>query len=457
MKKVFFLVLSIFFSLDLSAQNLIPNHSFDVVDSCNFVIPHNPNSWTSAAKLGTPDTYHNCATISTLRPPDILACDNLMPHSGDGFIGLLIYGLYPKEYLQAKLIRSLQRGHTYYLEFYVAGQNGCNGNYAYIDAIGLGFSPTEIDTIIPYGDDSPLPISVGLENKSGVIDNLGIWRKVSGCYIANGNEKYVLVGSYKTNVQTQLDAISPADVSQGYIFVDDVSVIEFDILPDTVLLCNNEITLSGDFYNLDFQWNTGESASEIIVNSGGQYVARVNYKGCIMSDTTYVFDVRMVTEFEQTMTICEGKPTVLKPQIPGDYTWSNNTNFDKITIGEAGNYQATVVNECDTYTFDYTVFTKNCNCKAYVPTAFSPNSDGANDAFEFFINCGQKVLINHFSIFDRWGNQVFQTNSEKETWDGTYKGQPMDSGGYAWLLEYQVETPDGMRLERFSGEVFLVR
>lgn len=176
-----------------------------------------------------------------------------------------------------------------------------------------------------------------------------------------------------------------------------------------------------------------------------------------MSDTTYVFDVRAATDFEQTMTICEGKPTVLKPNMPGNYTWSDSSSFDKITITEAGNYQATVVNECGTYGFDYSIFTKNCNCKAAVPNAFSPNADGANDVFEFFINCGQNVVINNFSVFDRWGNQVFQTNSEKETWDGTYKGQPMDSGTYAWLLEYTVETPDGRRLERFSGEVFLLR
>lgn len=266
MKKVFFLVVSIFFSLDLLAQNLVPNHNFNTVDSCNFVIPHTPNSWTSPAKLGTPDTYHYCATINTLRPPSILACDNLLPHSGDGFIGLLTYGFFPKEYLQAKLTQPLERGHRYYLEFYVAAKDNCNGNYSYTDAIGLAFSAVEIDTIIPYGDDSPLPVSVGLENKSGVINNIGTWRKVSGCYIATGIEKYVIVGSHKTNAQTQLDAISPPNVLQNYLFVDDISVIGFDILPDTVLLCSDETTLSGDFYNLDFRWNTGEFGSEITVN-----------------------------------------------------------------------------------------------------------------------------------------------------------------------------------------------
>jgi gliding motility-associated-like protein len=457
MKEVFFLAISIFFSFDLLAQNLVPNHNFDVVDSCNFVIPHTPNAWTSAAKSGTPDTYHNCATINTLRPPDILACDNLMPHSGNGFIGLLIYGFYPKEYLQAKLERPLQRGHKYYLEFYVAAKNSCNANYAYTDGIGLGFSPVEIDTTIPHGDDSPLSIPVGLNNQSGVINNVGTWRKVSGCYTAIGNEKYVLIGSYKTNAQTQVDATSPADVLQNYLFIDDISVIEFDILPDTILLCDDEITLSGDFYASSFQWNTGEYGSEITVNSEGQYVARVNYEGCRMSDTTYVFDVQTVTEFERTMTICDGKLTILNPNMPGNHIWSDGSNFDEISVTKAGNYQVVVVNECGTYTFNYTIHTKDCDCKAAIPNAFSPNADGANDVFEFFINCGQNVIINTFSVFDRWGNQVFQTNSEKETWDGTYKGQPMDSGGYAWFLEYKVETPDGMRLERFSGEVFLMR
>lgn len=457
MKKTFFLSLSMAFSLDLFAQNLVPNHSFDIVDSCNFVIPHTPNSWTSAATLGTPDTYHNCATIGTLRPPDILACDDLPPNSGDGFIGLLVYGFFPREYLQAKLERPLQRGSMYYLEFYASAKYICNGNYNYTDGIGLGFSDVEIETEIPYGDDTPLPVLVGLNNTTGVINNVGTWRKISGCYTATGDEKYVLIGNHKNNAQTRLEALYPNDVLQNYMFVDDISVIEFDILPDTLLLCSNEITLSGDFYNLDFQWNTGESNSEITVNSQGQYIAKIDYKGCKMSDTTYVFDVRAVTAFEQNFTICEGEQIVLKPNMPGNYTWTDSLNFDQITVTKAGNYQATVVNECDSYIFDYNIFTESCNCKAYVPTAFSPNADGANDVFEFFINCGQNVIINHFSIFDRWGNKLFFTNSAENPWDGTYKGQSMDSGMYVWLLEYNVETPDGLRLERFSGEVFLAR
>lgn len=457
MKKAFFFSVSMAFSLALFAQNLVPNHSFDMVDSCNFVIPHTPAFWTSPATLGTPDTYHNCATINTLRPPDILACDNLIPHSGDGFAGLLVYGFFPKEYLQAKLERPLQRGHKYYLEFYASAKNNCNGNYSYTDGIGLGFSDVEIETEIPYGDDRPLPIPVGLDNTTGVINNVGTWRKISGCYTATGDEKYVIIGSYKTNAQTLLDATNPSAVLQNYIFVDDVSVIEFDILPDTILLCNDAVTLSGNFYNLDFQWNTGENNDAITVDSGGKYIARVDYKGCKMADTTYVFDVRTVTEFERSFTICEDKPTILKPNMPGIYAWSNGSNVEQITINQRGNYQATVVNECDTYVFNYDIFTEDCNCKAYVPNAFSPNSDGTNDVFEFFINCGQNVIVNNFAVFDRWGNQVFQTNSAETPWDGTHKGQLADSGTYVWVLEYSVEMPEGLRLERFSGEVFLMR
>lgn len=94
----------------------------------------------------------------------------------------------------------------------------------------------------------------------------------------------------------------------------------------------------------------------------------------------------------------------------------------------------------------------------YVPTAFSPNGDGANDRFLFY--AGTEVnKVKAFRIFDRWGNLVFfekdfQPNNPQFGWDGRLDGHAMDPAVFAWKAE--VEFVDGTSKE-FYGDVTLVR
>jgi gliding motility-associated-like protein len=56
----------------------------------------------------------------------------------------------------------------------------------------------------------------------------------------------------------------------------------------------------------------------------------------------------------------------------------------------------------------------------YIPNSFTPNGDGNNDLFQLY---GQSIKTVDLKIFNRWGELVYQTNSQFSGWDGTYKGQ----------------------------------
>ncbi|PUZ29240.1 hypothetical protein DCC81_07185 [Chitinophaga parva] len=68
----------------------------------------------------------------------------------------------------------------------------------------------------------------------------------------------------------------------------------------------------------------------------------------------------------------------------------------------------------------------------YVPNAFSPNGDGRNDLF-FPIPVGI-LHIQYFSIYDRWGNEMFSTNEYMKGWDGNYRGRAANAGTYVWMV-----------------------
>ncbi len=87
----------------------------------------------------------------------------------------------------------------------------------------------------------------------------------------------------------------------------------------------------------------------------------------------------------------------------------------------------------------------------FIPTAFSPNNDGEND--RLYVR-GKCITQMDFVVFDRWGNKVFESESLNTGWDGTYKGQPMNTGTYVWYLKATLA--DGTALDK-KGNVELVR
>lgn len=86
-----------------------------------------------------------------------------------------------------------------------------------------------------------------------------------------------------------------------------------------------------------------------------------------------------------------------------------------------------------------------------LPTVFTPNSDGENDIF--VINSLEKVYPNlRVSIFNRWGNMVFESIGYDEPWNGTRKGEDLPAGVYF----YKLELMDGENTV-LNGSISLIR
>ncbi len=74
------------------------------------------------------------------------------------------------------------------------------------------------------------------------------------------------------------------------------------------------------------------------------------------------------------------------------------------------------------------------NCYIAVPTAFTPNKDGKND-YLYPLNAYKATNL-QFRVFNRYGQQVFETKEWTHKWDGTINGLEQPSGVYVWMLQY---------------------
>ncbi|MBK9270274.1 MAG: gliding motility-associated C-terminal domain-containing protein [Saprospiraceae bacterium] len=95
----------------------------------------------------------------------------------------------------------------------------------------------------------------------------------------------------------------------------------------------------------------------------------------------------------------------------------------------------------------------------FVPNIFSPNDDVVNDRVWVHGPENEVIKINQFSIFDRWGNLVFNNrnfypNQPDQGWDGTYKGERCLPGVYVYFVK--AETING-KLLSLEGDLSLIR
>ena len=86
-----------------------------------------------------------------------------------------------------------------------------------------------------------------------------------------------------------------------------------------------------------------------------------------------------------------------------------------------------------------------------VPTAFTPLAGGVNSTV---YARGFGIAKMKFTIWNRWGQKMFESNNKRTGWDGRFKGQVQPMDVYAYTLD--VEFTDGAKATK-KGDITLIR
>ncbi|MCW3125711.1 MAG: outer rane adhesin like protein [Bacteroidetes bacterium] len=91
-------------------------------------------------------------------------------------------------------------------------------------------------------------------------------------------------------------------------------------------------------------------------------------------------------------------------------------------------------NTCTTATIPVTVNAKNATC--YWLKGISPNGDGQND--DFYVNCNDTYPDATLKVFNRWGDQVWDSNGHyTNNWEGKNgRGEVLPDGTYFYIYYY---------------------
>jgi gliding motility-associated-like protein len=75
----------------------------------------------------------------------------------------------------------------------------------------------------------------------------------------------------------------------------------------------------------------------------------------------------------------------------------------------------------------------------YIPNAFSPNGDKTNDTWHIESLAAFPNAV--ISIYNRYGNKVFESNAVNKDWDGTWKNSAQAAGAYAYMIDLKNNAP----------------
>jgi len=237
--KYYFLLLFVIGNLQVYTQvNFVQNPSFEELDTCSvggFRIP--PVSWDTlrAGGGGGPQICSLCGP-NFLTIPTTGAGSYQVAKSGHNYTYMQCWTSmtisanyhYERCYIQNRLVGTLQQGHSYCVTYYTSLMN--ESKYS-ITEIGAYLDDGSIATI-PWGASTQSP---QVKSPVGVLltDTLG-WMKVQGSFVANGTERYITLGNFKTTAATTRSVMptAPTFTYQRAIadyYFDDISVIDIDL------------------------------------------------------------------------------------------------------------------------------------------------------------------------------------------------------------------------------------
>jgi gliding motility-associated-like protein len=120
-------------------------------------------------------------------------------------------------------------------------------------------------------------------------------------------------------------------------------------LRDTTICENTSVKLSAYVQGASYAWSTGETTSNITVNTGGTYTVDVSLKGCTVTAQSTVFVATPpVVQLTPDTAICPGGSVTLRVEPDGGTVkWSDNSVANTISVSRPGTYWVTVTkNSC---------------------------------------------------------------------------------------------------------------
>lgn len=234
-----------------------------------------------------------------------------------------------------------------------------------------------------------------------------------------------------------------------------------DLGPDVFLCDGNPILLSadpnGNYPTATITWQDGTLDPTYTVTQPGEYSVSLSTGACTVTDVIEIDAGALPTpDLGPDSILCIGEEIVLRANANGSFIlWNDGSMEDDLVVTIQGDYWVELTNECGTSRDVVTITEENCDCKIYLPNAFTPNGDGLNETFGPVYACD--ILTYNFSIYNRWGTVIYETEDLQAPWDAFHQNLPVQEGVYIWVMRYSARNNRETYKDVLKGSVTVTR
>ncbi len=243
----------------------------------------------------------------------------------------------------------------------------------------------------------------------------------------------------------------------------DEKIISFDTpllnLDADKIICKGEsVSLEAKAGFDHYLWSTGDTTQSLTVTSAGIYALQTTDRCGQQTDT-----IRVMVDTVPTGIISLGNDTTLcrfgtdtpveltaNTTLP-NYAWNTGDTTRQIIVTERGMYTLQSQFRCGTVSDS--IFVDECPPKIFFPNAFTPDNDGKNSVFRAVV---VNTTVNRMIIYNRWGQEIYESTNPFPEWDGTFNNQKAPGGLYVYLVFYSDDV-SGSEQKQQRGVVMLVR
>ena len=204
-----------------------------------------------------------------------------------------------------------------------------------------------------------------------------------------------------------------------------------------------------------YLWSDSKTGTTNDFNSAGKFWVDLSNKCGIASDT---FVVKLVNSplvnIGLDTALCGLFNLPLNAGNPGySYLWEpSGETTQTIFANQQTTYKVTVFDIYGCFGVDEMEVKDDCKSKWFIPNSFSPNGDNLNDKFlPYFLNCEGYSI----SIYNTWGEIIYQSTNQLESWDGTYQGKEVPIGNFSYTIRFK--SGENRRWYLINGVITVVK
>lgn len=243
---------------------------------------------------------------------------------------------------------------------------------------------------------------------------------------------YTTPGSYTiTLTVTDLGCGQNDQTALTVSLIDQLPVV---LLGDTVICPEATAQIVAGGSTGAYLWNTGDTTASIVVAVSGTYTVTVTTDDC-QGTASMDLIAGPVHDLAYTTDACPGQGVEIRVPIEGlSYAWAHGGNARSAQVVAPGVFPFSVVDlwgcpHADTVRVE----ALDAEPQLFAPNAFTPDGDGVNDVFAV---TGYGEQDAQLTVFNRWGERLWEAGSNNIAWDGVYQGSVVKNDVYVYELRY---------------------